>query len=67
MSEGEIAARQYVAALVAQGHAEALLEAYGFYGQTWPYLASIIDLTAAEGSGMTAQEFARSLQEESGR
>jgi hypothetical protein len=65
--EAEIAARRYVAALVAEGRAEDLMWAYSFYGQSWPYLAGIIDHVAAEGSSMTAQEFARSLQEESGK
>jgi hypothetical protein len=39
--------------------------AWSLCGQTWPYLAGIIDHVAEEGSSMTAQEFARSLQEES--
>jgi hypothetical protein len=58
-------ARAYVAGLVEQGRAEELMEAWSLYGQTWPYLAGIIDHVAEEGSSMTAQEFARSLQEES--
>lgn len=57
--------REYVASLVDAGHAAGLMDAYSFYGQTWHYLASIIDHVAEEGSSMTAQEFARSLQEES--
>lgn len=55
----------YVNALLREGRAELLMEAYSFYGQTWGYLAGIINHVAAEGSSMTAQEFARSLQEES--
>lgn len=58
-------AREHVEALLEQGRAEDLMDAWSLYGQTWPYLAGIIDHVARESSGMTAQEFARSLQEES--
>lgn len=58
-------ARAHVLALLEQGRAEDLMDAWSLYGQTWPYLAGIIDHVAEEGSSMTAQEFARSLQEES--
>jgi hypothetical protein len=62
---GDACAREHIAALLGQGRAEDLMEAWSLYGQTWPYLAGIIDHVAEEGSSMTAQEFARSLQEES--
>lgn len=58
-------AASHVTALLRAGKAEELMDAYSFFGQTWHYLAGIIDHVAEEGASMTAQEFARSLQEES--
>lgn len=63
--DAEARAREHVMELLADGNGQDLLEAWSLWGQTWPYLAGIIDRVAAEGSSMTAQEFARSLQEES--
>jgi hypothetical protein len=63
--EAEVWARDYVMALLAQGKAEDLMDAYSTHNQSCTYLFGIIDHVAAEGSSMTAQEFARSLQEES--
>lgn len=64
-SEAETWASAYVMSLLARGKAEELADAYSTHNQSCAYLAGIIDHVAKEGSSMTAQEFARSLQEES--
>lgn len=56
--------RDHVLELVATGRSRELLEAWSDHNQSCAYLTGIIDHVAAEGSSMTAQEFARSLQEE---
>jgi hypothetical protein len=57
-------ADEYAADLVAQIGAHELLTTYNEHQQSCAYVAGLIDHVADEGTGMTAREFARSLQEE---
>jgi hypothetical protein len=66
-SEGKIRESRAAAELsqmIEQGRAAEVLEAYDDHHLSCGYVAGIISHVAAEGSEMTAQEFARSLQEE---
>jgi len=66
-SEGKIRESRAAAELsqmIEQGRAAEVLEAYDDHHLSCGYVAGIISHVAAEGSGMTAQEFAQSLQEE---
>lgn len=65
--EVELEARERVLALLADGRAETLLDAWSHYGQTWPYLVEIIGHVAENGSDLTAREFARNLLEDAGK
>lgn len=60
-------AREEIFHLIADGCAVALMNAWSVHGQSCAHTDSIIDHVAVEGSSMTAQQFARSLQEEASK
>lgn len=64
---GADANRDYVLTLLRNGRAADLMDAYSTHTQSCAYVFGIIDHVAAEGSSITAQQFARSLQEEAAK
>lgn len=53
--------------IISSGQAQELLDAWYVHSQSCAYTDGIIDHVAVEGSEMTAQQFARSLQEEASK
>lgn len=60
-------AREEITRLIEHGHAVALMDAWSTHGQSCVYVFRIVDMVADEGASMTAQQFARSLQEEASK